>query len=137
MTTFRALVSACLLALLAFNAFAIDVGEPRQLLARSMSSSAALPLSNEDAAWLKRKQFLLLGTSVPDYPPFDINASSHDYEGLTADYAGLISELLGIPVEVRRFADRSQALAALHAGKIDLLGSSNAFEADDAHLVLS
>ncbi|MBH3428420.1 transporter substrate-binding domain-containing protein [Pseudomonas alkylphenolica] len=137
MTTTRTFVSACLLALLSFNALAVDVGEPRQLLARSMSSSTALPLSKDDAAWLKRKQFLLLGTSVPDYPPFDINASSHDYEGLTADYAGLISELLGIPVEVRRFADRSQALAALHDGKIDLLGSSNAFEADDAHLVLS
>ncbi|RWU21579.1 histidine kinase [Pseudomonas alkylphenolica] len=137
MTVPKVLVVGCMLALLAFNALAVDVGEPRQLLARSMSSSAALALSNEDAAWLKRKQFLLLGTSVPDYPPFDINASSQEYEGLTADYAGLVSELLGIPVQVRRFADRSQALAALHAGKIDLLGSSNAFEADDAHLVLS
>ncbi|MFJ1341135.1 transporter substrate-binding domain-containing protein [Pseudomonas caricapapayae] len=137
MNLFERLLLGCLLSLQTLPALAVDVGEPRQLLARSVSSSAPLVLSTEDSAWLKNKQRLLLGTTAPDYPPFDINVSNSDYEGLTADYAGLISELLGIPVTVRRFADRAQAIAALHAGKIDLLGSSNAFEAADAQLVLS
>lgn len=133
----KRLLFGCLLSLQVLHAFALDVGEPRQLLPRSISSSAALTLSPQDRAWLKQKQHVLLGTSVPDYPPFDINISNRDYEGLTADYAGLISESLGIPVKVLRFADRAQAIAALHAGRIDLLGSSNAFEAADAELVLS
>ncbi|WP_422418662.1 transporter substrate-binding domain-containing protein [Pseudomonas sp. GZD-222] len=137
MNLFERVLWGCLLSLQALPALAIDVGEPRQLLARSVSSSAALTLSAQDSAWLKNKHHLLLGTTAPDYPPFDINVSNSDYEGLTADYAGLISELLGIPITVRRFADRAQAIAALHAGKIDLLGSSNAFEAADAQLVLS
>ncbi|TDF84144.1 transporter substrate-binding domain-containing protein [Pseudomonas sp. H9] len=137
MKPLRCFALSCLLSLQAFPAMAIDVGEPRQLLARSISSSAALTLSAEERSWLKHKQHLILGTTVPDYPPFDINVSQNDYEGLTADYAGLISELLGIHITVRRFAHRSQAIAALHEGKIDLLGSSNAFEAADAHLVLS
>ncbi|QGW77408.1 transporter substrate-binding domain-containing protein [Pseudomonas alkylphenolica] len=136
MNRLTALLLGCLLSLQTLLAFAIDVGEPRQLLARSISSTM-LTLSAEDRNWLKHKHHLLLGTTNPDYPPFDINVSSSDYEGLTADYAGLVSELLGIPIEVRRFADRAQAIAALHAGKIDLLGSSNAFEAADAQLVLS
>ncbi|HGM5580563.1 TPA: transporter substrate-binding domain-containing protein [Pseudomonas putida] len=111
--------------------------EPRQLLARSISASVALPLSDSDRQWLRKRKVLILGSSRPDYPPFEINVSPHDYEGLSADYAGLIGEQLGIPVEVRRFANRTAAIEALHKGQIDLLGSSNGFEAADAQLSLS
>ena len=131
------LLLGSLLAFLPPPSHAADTGEPRQLLARSVSSSVEPNLSPEDRRWLSDKQQLRLGTSSPDYPPFDINVSDNEYEGLTADFAGLISELLGIPIEVRRFANRDQAVAALQAGQIDLLGSANGFEAAHAHLVLS
>ncbi|EKT4561342.1 transporter substrate-binding domain-containing protein [Pseudomonas putida] len=111
--------------------------EARQLLARSVSAAAPLQLSSEDRAWLQRRQYLVLGSSRPDYPPFELNASQQDYEGISADYAGIIAELLGIHVEVRRFDSRHEAIAALREGSIDLLGSSNAFEAADAELELS
>ncbi|MDP9522961.1 transporter substrate-binding domain-containing protein [Pseudomonas putida] len=111
--------------------------ESRQLLARSVSAAAPLQLSSEDRAWLQRRQYLVLGSSRPDYPPFELNASQQDYEGISADYAGIIAELLGIHVEVRRFDSRHEAIAALREGSIDLLGSSNAFEAADAELELS
>ncbi|MFK8330383.1 transporter substrate-binding domain-containing protein [Pseudomonas sp. BJa5] len=129
-----AILVVCLHALMAQ---AVEDGEARQLLARSVSSAAAPALAPADREWLKHKHQLLLGTSVPDYPPFDINVGGMEYEGLTADFAGLLGELLGVRIEVRRFASRADAIAALHAGRIDLLGSSNAFEAADAQLVLS
>jgi len=111
--------------------------EPRQLLARSVSAAAPLALSSEDRHWLQQHQHLVLGSSRPDYPPFEINVSPRDYEGLSADYAGIIGEQLGITIEVRRFDSRHEAITALHEGRIDLLGSSNAFEAADAQLSLS
>ena len=111
--------------------------EPRQLLARSISAAPPLQLGSEDRRWLQQRKVLRLGSSRPDYPPFDINISQADYEGLSADYAGLIAEQLGIPIEVRRFSNRHEAIAALRDGKIDLLGSSNGFEAADAQLSLS
>ncbi|MFJ4157478.1 transporter substrate-binding domain-containing protein [Pseudomonas sp. NPDC089752] len=111
--------------------------EPRQLLARAVSAAPPLQLDAQDRQWLQQRKVLLLGSSRPDYPPFEINISPADYEGLSADYAGLIAEQLGIPVEVRRFTSRHEAIAALRAGSIDLLGSSNAFEAADAQLSLS
>lgn len=111
--------------------------EPRQLLARSVSAAAPLQLSSQDRAWLQQRQYLVLGSSRPDYPPFELNASLRDYEGISADYAGIIAEQLGINVEVRRFDNRHEAIAALREGSIDLLGSSNAFEAADAQLDLS
>lgn len=114
-----------------------SASEPRQLLSRSLSVSQPLAIRAADRQWLTQRKALILGSSRPDYPPFDLNVSPLDYEGITADYAGLVSQLLGIPIQVRRFDDRQQALAALHAGQIDLLGSSNGFEAADAGLALS
>ena len=111
--------------------------ETRQLLARSLSVAPPLSLDPADRQWLDRRKTLVLGSSRPDYPPFEINTSFTDHEGLSADYAGLIAEQLGVAIEVRRFPSRQAAIDALHEGSIDLLGSSNAFEAADAQLVLS
>ncbi len=87
--------------------------------------------------WLQKKRELVLGTSAPDYPPFDITASGRDYEGITADYAGILAKALALPVRVLRYPSREAAIQALEAGKIDLLGSANGFEAGTADLVLS
>ena len=110
---------------------------PRQLLGRSLSSSAPPVLGSADRQWLERKQVLRLGTSAPDYPPFDINVSQRDYEGLTADYAGLLGEQLKISVEVLHYPSRSAAIQALARGEIDLLGSANGFEEANTELLLS
>ncbi|MFF3700165.1 MULTISPECIES: transporter substrate-binding domain-containing protein [Pseudomonas] len=132
-----ALLLACLVQWLAIGAMAQEPGVARQLLGRSVSSSAPPPLTLAERRWLKHKQVLRLGTSAPDYPPFDINVSQHDYEGVSADFAGLIGEQLKIPVQVLQFPNRIQAIAALHSGQIDLLGSANGYEAADSALVMS
>ncbi|MCQ3825423.1 hypothetical protein JEG41_11935, partial [Streptococcus agalactiae] len=59
------------------------------------------------------------------------------YEGLTADYAGLLAMALAVPVKVLRYPSREAAIRALEAGDIDLLGSSNSFEAANPKLTLS
>lgn len=133
----RLLASALLVIGLAGSGALLANSEPRQLLARSISATAPLALSSEERQWLQQRQHLVLGSSRPDYPPLEINVSQRDYEGLSADYAGIIAEQLGINIEVRRFDSRHEAIAALRDGRIDLLGSSNAFEAADAQLSLS
>lgn len=137
MTMKRLLASALLVIGLAGSGALLANSEPRQLLARSVSAAAPLALSSEERHWLQRRQHLVLGSSRPDYPPLEINVSQHDYEGLSADYADIIAEQLGTTIEVRRFDSRHEAIAALRDGRIDLLGSSNAFEAADAQLSLS
>ncbi len=133
----RLLASALLAIGLAGSGALLANSEPRQLLARSVSAAAPLALSHDERQWLQQRQHLVLGSSRPDYPPLEINISQRDYEGLSADYAGIIAEQLGIPIEVRRYDSRHEAIAALREGRIDLLGSSNAFEAADAQLSLS
>ncbi|WP_449432847.1 transporter substrate-binding domain-containing protein [Pseudomonas putida] len=133
----RMLPSVLLAISLACPLQALADSEPRHLLARASSAAPPLQLDAQEREWRQQHKTLVLGSSRPDYPPFEINTSLDDYEGLSADYAGLIAEQLGIPIEVRRFASRHEAIAALREGHIDLLGSSNGFEAADAQVTLS
>lgn len=107
------------------------------LLSRAGSVQLETHLNKAQRQWLQNKRELVLGTASPDYPPFDLTSSGRDYEGLTADYAGLLSKALALPVKVLRYPSREAAIRALEAGDIDLLGSSNGFEAANPNLTLS
>ncbi|AZF52122.1 Hybrid sensory histidine kinase EvgS [Pseudomonas sp. R4-34-07] len=107
------------------------------LLSRAGIVQLNTQLDRTQRQWLQYKRELVLGTAAPDYPPFDLTSSGRDYEGLTADYAGLLAKALAIPVKVLRYPTRVAAIQALEAGDIDLLGSSNGFEAANPNLTLS
>lgn len=103
----------------------------------SGQSSQSFHLSADDQQWLRAKQVLKLGTSAPDFPPFDITSSQGIYEGITADYAGILARLLGVEVKVYHYATREIAIQALLNGQIDLLGSSNSYEASHPGVSMS
>ncbi|MCS4065913.1 multi-sensor hybrid histidine kinase [Pseudomonas putida] len=107
------------------------------LLARSSATPTQPMLTAEQRQWLEGRQELVLGTSAPDYPPFDITSGGRDYQGLTAEYASLIGAALQLPVRVLRFPSRQAAVEALRHGDIDLLGSANGYEAASDGLALS
>ncbi len=111
--------------------------ETYQLLGRSQVSEYAASLSEQDWSWLRSKGGLVLGASAPDYSPFGMTINGRDYEGLTADYASLLSELLRTPVQVRRFASRADVIEALKRGEVDLLGTANSYEQADHDLLMS
>ena len=111
--------------------------ETLELLGRSALGEHQVGLAEADWGWLRKKGTLYLGVSVPDYPPFDLTGNGHDYEGLTADYAGLLAQLLHIQVQVRRYPSRADVIRALKEGEVDLLGTANGFEAVDSELVMS
>ncbi|WP_407316787.1 transporter substrate-binding domain-containing protein [Pseudomonas sp. nanlin1] len=114
-----------------------SVADHYALLGRTTFSHLRVELSPEQEQWLQQRQALVIGTSAPDYPPFDLTFSGRDYEGLTPDYADLIGRALGLSVKVARFEDREAAIQALVDGEIDLLGSANGFEAASAQLLLT
>jgi two-component system sensor histidine kinase EvgS len=107
------------------------------LLSRSTVRPLDVQLNATQRQWIAGKRELVLGTSAPDYPPFDLTISGKDYEGFTADYAGILGKTLGLPVKVQRFASRGAAIRALEKGEVDLLGTANGFEAHNADIVLS
>ena len=107
------------------------------LLSRAGSLQLDTQLDKAQRQWLQNKRELVLGTALPGYPPFDLTSSGQDYEGLTADYAGILAKALAMPVKVVRYPTREASIQALETGEIDLLGSSNGFEAANPRLTLS
>ncbi|MFO2464047.1 transporter substrate-binding domain-containing protein [Pseudomonas sp. 15FMM2] len=111
--------------------------ERYSLLSRISNAPLATTLNQTQHQWLQNKRELVLGTSAPDYAPFDVTVSGRDYEGITADYAGIIAKTLALPVNVVRYPSREAAIEALEAGDIDILGTANGFEAVNPNIVLS
>jgi len=114
-----------------------SASEHYTLLSRSMVGHMEVQLDKSQRQWIKNKRELILGSSAPDYPPFDLTSSGSDYEGFTADYAGILGKATGLPVKVQRYASREDAIEALENGEVDMLGSANGFEARNADIVLS
>lgn len=108
-----------------------------RLLGRSHVEVPSVVPSEGDRQWLASKGALILGTSGPDYAPFDISAGSDVMEGLTADYAGIIAQLLQVEIKVRRYDSRDDVINALKRNEIDLLGTANAYEMSDKQLAFS
>ena len=120
-------------------AMAQEIAGPETLwlFGRSKIDNQSLGLDPSDLNWLREKRTLRLGISAPDYAPFDITTNGRNYEGLTADYARLLAELLQVQVEVRRFNSRLEVIRALKNGDLDLLGTANGYEAIDAEILMS
>ncbi|WP_085683414.1 MULTISPECIES: transporter substrate-binding domain-containing protein [unclassified Pseudomonas] len=116
---------------------ASPVSQDFSVFGRSADRSVPVVFDPSQTAWLGTRNELILGTSAPDYPPFDMTTSGHDYEGFTADYAVLIGKAVGLPIRVKRFASREVAIRALIEGDIDMLGTANGFEAENANILLS
>ena len=108
-----------------------------QVLGRSHVDGYSAVLTEAEWSWLRSKDVLVLGDSAPDYAPLGMANNDRDYEGMTADYAQLLSELLRVRVQVRRFASRVEVIDALKRGEVDFLGVANGYEAADAGLLLS
>ena len=122
---------------LSTSLFAAQGSERYTLLSRSTAGHVEVQLDQSQRQWVDNRTELLLGTSAPDYPPFDLTISGRDYEGFTADYAGILGKVTGLPIKVQRFASRGAAIEALERGEVDLLGTANGFEAHNAEIVLS
>lgn len=108
-----------------------------EVLGRSHIEDYNAALAEADWSWLRTKGVLVLGDSAPDYAPLGMISNGRDYEGLTADYVQLLSELLRTRVEVRRYASRTEVIDALKRGEVDFLGVANGYEALDTGLLLS
>jgi len=118
-------------------AAASSAPQPYTLLGRSPAAHLGVQLNEVQRAWLKDRHELVLGTSAPDYPPFDLSTSGRDYEGLTADYTHIIAQATRLPMRILRFDSREAAIAALQNGQIDMLGTANGFEAGHSGIALS
>ncbi len=126
-----------LMGLLPLAVMALDEPQNLRLLGHSTVENTSLTLDEADWRWLRERRTLAMGVSAPDYAPFDLSNNQDEFEGITADYAALIGQMLNVAIEVRRYDTRDEVLEALKTGAVDFVGSANGYEAADPQLVLS
>ncbi|MBK5003067.1 transporter substrate-binding domain-containing protein [Pseudomonas sp. S31] len=126
-----------LLSLLVLFCLALSASGAPALHTRAALDGPRYEPMADDLRWLWERRSLRLGVVERDNPPFDILGTGLAYEGITADYAGLLAEHLRLQVQVQVFATFAQAATALQEGTIDLLGSVSAQQALEAGLRLS
>ncbi|TFY87190.1 response regulator [Pseudomonas kairouanensis] len=131
------LTAILLMGMLPLSAAALDEPHPLRLLGHSTLETPSVVLDEADWRWLRERRRLVMGVSAPDYAPFDLTNNNDELEGITGDYAVLLSQALSIAIDVRRFDTRDEVIEALKSGKVDFVGSANGYEAADPQLVLS
>lgn len=87
-----------------------------------------LALAPAEQQWLATHPRLRVGIAIDDYQPIDITRDRNRYQGISADYLGLVGERLDVTMEVLGFSEREQAVEALRNGTIDVLTSANGYE---------
>ncbi|NUU65478.1 transporter substrate-binding domain-containing protein [Enterobacteriaceae bacterium BIT-l23] len=94
-----------------------------------VSSQGVAPLipSSRERTFLQHKQVLTVGIPPGELPLYCMCNIRNEYEGLSADYLGLIAHQLNLPVRIQRFASQEALWAALAEGKIDAVPSVDNF----------
>lgn len=118
-----------------------SVAHAEQALALQLPPSFISPKSftfdRAHQQWLEQRGPLRVGVYVGDYAPLDITGDRNRYQGISADYLGIIRDTLGVKVSVSGFNKREQAVAALLSGKVDVLTSASGYERGVEGLIFS
>lgn len=111
----------------------VSVAQQLQLFSRS-TAMVQIEQTSAEQQWLMAKEQLVFGALNDEHPPFVIKTNGRDFEGITADYLGLISAALATPVEIRSFATKADLIAAVRAGDIDFYSYARMNELDVADI---
>ena len=110
-----------LLALVTPPALADIPYQPLLINSRESYTPNRFELDDPAWRWLGQKQVINVAVWRPSIPPLDMFTEEGRYEGITADYVLLISQYLGLRVNVHEYPSREAAIAALNSGAADLV----------------
>ncbi len=119
----RALILLLVL-LMALPGQAAEQGQPLQLLARSQEAVIDPGLTTAEWRWVREHRKIRLAVWQPMSPPYDITTGLNDYGGINADFLGLVAASLGMEIQVIRYPDYADALAALRQGDAEFLAQA-------------
>ncbi|MGE8067599.1 response regulator [Pseudomonas sp. NPDC089569] len=73
--------------------------------------------------FMQTRPQIVVGVIESDLRPIDITVSDYTYEGVSADYIGILRDTLGVVIKVRRFPSLTSALDALEQHQVDMLST--------------
>lgn len=96
----------------------------------------ALQLSSTQREWLGRHHDVLRVGVVAEAGPLDMIDGAGNYEGISAEYLGVVEAALHARIEVAAFTDRHALVEALQQGRIDIATAAQRSR-DGLHLIYS
>lgn len=106
-----------------------------KLLPRSQEMVADPGLTQSEWRWVREHRKIRMAVWLPMSPPYDITTGLNDYGGINADFVGLIAENLGLDIEIVRYAQYADALAALRTGEADFIAQASDNQRQDGLLL--
>lgn len=105
------------------SAFASDapLPAPLQLNSQEVYNPKVFTLADPDWRWLGTKRELSVAVWQPEIPPLAIFSGENHFEGMIADYIFLVSQYLGMRLQVQKYPNREAAMDALLAQKVDMV----------------
>lgn len=95
--------------------------EPLNLLSQEIYNPKVFTLDDSDWRWLGNKRELTVAVWQPEIPPLAIFSGEGHFEGMIADYIFLVSQYLGIKLQMQRFPNREAAMEALLQQQVDMV----------------
>lgn len=108
------------------------------LPAHSDYAANIVKLNDTDRLWLAEKGTLIIGVYGPSRPPLLLVNGFNTLSGINSEYILLLKENLKVNVEVKHYASKEIAKAAIKSGEVDLvLPSLTDKEITDISLITS
>ncbi|MFJ2714378.1 ATP-binding protein [Pseudomonas sp. NPDC087346] len=114
----------------------VQATEPIQLEPQASLPLIKLTLPPPELSWLQARRVVRVGIGEQDYGPLSL-LRNRKFKGLMADYVSIITNSLGLSVQVSVYPDWPSALQGLRSGEVDVLGLGSSYEAQLPGLLLS
>lgn len=97
-----------------------------QLVTRWAGDVPKLTLSPAERAWLTEHGGVIrVGVLKDEAVPLDIVDAARNYQGIAAEYVGILAAALHVRIEIKAFEDHISLMDALAAGEVDLVTAAH------------
>jgi two-component system sensor histidine kinase EvgS len=116
-----------------FLATNVQAQPPQQtdLLVNAPITPPHVSFNMQTRAWLSTHPDITVAIWSGALPPLHMGFEQDKFEGVAADYLGVLRETTGLQLKILRFATRAKAREALEQGEVDMLALHDVSEGQD------
>ncbi|AZC83979.1 Hybrid sensory histidine kinase EvgS [Pseudomonas chlororaphis subsp. piscium] len=111
--------------------------QPVKLLVNAPVTAPRVEFDAQTQAWLAPHPEVSVAIWSGALPPLHMGFEQSQFEGVAADYLGVIRESTGLRLKIWRFATRAKAWEALEQGQVDMLALHDVSEGQDGAITQS
>ncbi|AIB38771.1 transporter substrate-binding domain-containing protein [Pseudomonas simiae] len=139
MKTLRLLLVQSLILLTCLLATTLYAQEPEltELQIHAPVTTPKVIFAPQTRAWLSNRPEVTAAIWRGAWPPLHMGFEQNQFEGVAADYLGVIQAATGIRLKVLRFASRAEAREALLQGRVDMLALHDVSEGQEGAITQS